>query len=187
LIVIDNFLKDGRAFKALSSSPFWGDPSFYWHLMSDLDNGIGSYVVSCILETELARRFPFENVLGFEYWPGVFSPADTHIEQGSDGDSYHLPIHVDKDENLYRATGEIIYPLFGAILYFLDSPIVGGELKYWTSKDDFVLVEPANNMLIMLDPTMPHGVREVKMGTRRSLTINFWDHVPELEGMAKYS
>ena len=181
MIIVDDFLKDEKALLAISSSPFWRDPAYYWHLMSDLDNGIGSYITSRILETELADKFPFEKALGFEYWPGVFSPDDDVVDVGEDGDLYHLDIHVDKDENLARATGEHVYPLFGAILYFLDSPIVGGELKYWTSKDEFVTIEPKHNRLLMLDPTVPHGVREVKLGIRRALTINWWDHQPHLE------
>lgn len=165
MIVIEKFL-DEKLFKAIGGSPFWGDPSFYWHNM-ELDNSIGSSIVR-----EIAARFPMKDVVGFEYWPSILTP-DTNK------DGYALEVHVDKDEILYERTGEIVYPLWGAILYWCED-VEGGELRYWLSKDEFQDVPPVSNQLIVLDPTAPHGVLEVSAGVRRALTINFWDHVPNL-------
>jgi len=103
------------------------------------------------------------------------------VDVGIDGDLYHLDVHVDKDENLARATGEFVYPLFGAILYFLEGDIEGGLLKYWVDEHTFKYVEAKNNRLIVFDPSQPHGVTEVTKGLRKALSINFWDHQPHLE------
>ena len=74
MIIFDNFLQDEKAFESIAYSPFWADPGYYWHLMSGLDNGIGSYVVSRMVEEQsIMNAYPFEKALGFEYWPGVFS------------------------------------------------------------------------------------------------------------------
>jgi len=182
LIIVDHFLQDERAFKAISSSPFWRDPAYYWHSMSDLDNGIGSYIVKQILEKQRIREeFPFERAVGFEYWPTVLSEDDDIIDIGEDGDLYSLDIHVDKDENLARATDEYVYPLFGAILYFLDLPIEGGNLKIWKDKNTYQIVEPADNRLVVFDSSKPHGVLAVKKGLRKSIAINFWENQPHLE------
>jgi len=167
MIVIENFL-DQELFSAIGASPFWKDSSFYWHLIDQLDNTIGSSVVR-----EIARRFPMKGVMGFEYWPSILTP-DVPVVDG-----FHLEVHVDKDELLYQRTGEIIYPLWGAILYWCED-VEGGELRYWLSKDEFQDIPPASNQLIVLDPTAPHGVLEVSAGVRRALTINFWDHIPTL-------
>ena len=183
MIILDNFLQDEKAFESIAYSPFWADPGYYWHLMSGLDNGIGSYVVSRMVEEQsIMNAYPFEKALGFEYWPGVFSHDDEGaVDVGIDGDLYHLDVHVDKDENLARATGEFVYPLFGAILYFLEEDIEGGLLKYWVDEHTFKYVEAKNNRLIVFDPSQPHGVTEVTKGLRKALSINFWDHKPHLE------
>ncbi|MFZ9079262.1 MAG: 2OG-Fe(II) oxygenase [Alphaproteobacteria bacterium] len=171
MLVIENFL-DKELFSAIGASPFWRDPSFYWHSIDELDNTIGSSVVR-----ELASRFPMKDVVGFEYWPGVLTP-DTPVET-TDGVKYHLDIHVDKDELLYSRTGEMVYPLWGAVLYWCED-VEGGELRYWLSKDEFQDIPPASNQLIVFDPTAPHGVLEVSAGVRRALSINFWGHIPTL-------
>jgi len=182
LIIVDDFLQDERAFKAISSSPFWRDPAYYWHFMSGLDNGIGSYLVSRILQLpNMMELFPFSKALGFEYWPTVLSADDDIIDIGEDGDLYSLDIHVDKDENLARATGEYVYPLFGALVYFLDEEVEGGNLKYWKDEHTYKEVEPKNNRLIVFDSSKPHGVLAVKKGLRKSIAINFWENQPHLE------
>jgi hypothetical protein len=182
IIVIDDFLQDTKALRSISKSPFWRDPAYYWHLMTGLDNGIGSYIVSRIVEQQdLLNAWPFEKALGFEYWPTVLNDDDDILEVGEDGDIYSLDLHVDKDENLARATGEYVYPLFGALLYFLDSEIKGGLLKIWIDDHTYKMIEPKDNRLIVFDSSKPHGVTAVQKGLRRSIAINFWDHQPHLE------
>jgi hypothetical protein len=152
--------------------------------MSGLDNGIGSYLVSRILEVpNVMDIFPFKKALGFEYWPTVLSGDDDHVDVGEDGDLYSLDIHVDKDENLAEATGEFVYPLFGALIYFLDEEVQGGNLKYWKDAHTYKEIEPQNNRLIVFDSSKPHGVRAVTKGLRKSIAINFWENQPHLEAL----
>lgn len=175
MIIFDNFITQKKHFESISKSPFWEDQSYYWHSMDNLDKGIGSWVVQKILQTSARNFFPFEKACGFEYWPGVISHEDELLDVGIDGENYHLNIHVDKDEILYEETGEFSFPLFGAILYFLEEDIEGGLLRYWVNEHTYQDIECKNNRLIVFDPSCPHGVTQVTKGVRKALSINFWE------------
>ena len=173
--VLDNFLAP-KLYNAISSSPFWLDPSFYWHDMN-LDQSVGSHIVAAL---QKVQGTPFDAIIGFEYWGSTFSTDDEHVCTGEDGASYHLDIHVDKDEILHRETDEFVYPQWGAIVYWCDE-VEGGEFRYWKDSHTFVDIKATSNRCVILDPSKPHGVLEVTSGIRRAITINFWDRFIRLK------
>jgi len=175
VIVIDNFLTDDKALQAINYSKFWEDKSFYFRKADfngfekvDSKGSIGSYIVERMLEeSEIVENYPCYSAYGYEYWPTVLMPGmDTQEE---DGQVYSLDIHSDYDVVKYNETGELSYPLFGAILYFGNEDVVGGFLQVENKE-----IKPINNRLVVFDSAKPHGVTEVTKGIRKSIAINFW-------------
>lgn len=81
----------------------------------------------------------------------------------------HVEGHQDKDEKLFKRTGELVFPIISLVYY----PVykgTGGELLLY---DEAVLaVKPKR--LIIFDSSIFHAVNEVQ-GERISLGINPWD------------
>ena len=113
----------------------------------------------------LARRVlacvgggPYEAV---EYWTNS-APAGTR-----------LPLHTDKDEELFRRSGRVVSPALSAVYYADACRFTGGALEVAS-----VLVAPRTDRLVVFAGDLPHAVRRVTKGTRRSLVLNLWRHAP---------
>lgn len=189
MIVIDNFLTDENAVRSIQNSPFWQDPSFYWRKMdfdgwkdiNQKDSSIGSYIVERMLqESKLLEEFPFYSALGYEYWPTVLGP-ESERDEGEDGDYYSLAIHADYDVVKAVETGEMAFPMFGAIMYFGNEDVEGGLLKIWRNENEYAVIEPKHNRLVVFESHNPHGVTAVTAGVRKSIAINFWKEPIMLE------
>ena len=174
--IIDNFLTDEKVVHSINYSKFWEDKSFYFRKADftgfekvNSKESIGSYIVERMLEEpEIVETYPCYSAYGYEYWPTVLLPGmDTHKQE--DGAVYSLDIHSDYDVVKYNETGELSYPLFGAILYFGNEDVEGGLLKVENKE-----IEPIHNRLVVFDSAQPHGVTEVTQGIRKSIAINFW-------------
>lgn len=186
MLVIDNFISDQEALHSINISPFWEDNSYYWKAMDmkwrqrwealeEKKGSIGEYLVNLILDhPEVVDKFPVYSPVGFEYWPTILM-AGMDLQTEEDG-IYSLNIHTDFDLAKYKTTGEVKYPLFGAIVYFGNEEVEGGELRVWETNDitNFATVKPINNRLVVFDSHKPHGVFEVTKGIRKSIAINFW-------------
>lgn len=180
MIVIDNFLTDEKAVHNINYSKFWEDKSYYFRKADfkgfntfEEKSTVGAYIVNRMLqESELIEAFPFFSAYGYEYWPTVLMPGmEPEIE--FDHESYSLAIHSDYDVAKYMKTGELCYPMFGAILYFGNEGVEGGKLRVWESVD-YEEVDPIHNRLVVFDSSKMHGVTEVTKGIRKSIAINFW-------------
>ena len=128
-------------------------------------------------EPELFDEYPFYSAYGYEYWPTVLMPGmDTDTDE--DGEVYSLAMHCDYDVVKYNETGELSYPMFGAILYFGNHDVEGGLLKVEDKS-----IEPIHNRLVVFNSAKPHGVTKVTKGIRKSIAINFWlEPIMTLEG-----
>lgn len=183
MIVIDNFLTEPSAVVAIDKSPFWEDKSFYWRKLDykgweeygeDKATTIGSYIVDRMLQEEsIVNEFPMFSAIGYEYWPTVLLPG-MDVDEDENGDRYSLAIHADYDVVKAVETGELSFPMFGAILYFDNHNVEGGLLRVWENENTYREVEPVHNRLVVFESHKPHGVTEVTRGIRKSIAINFW-------------
>lgn len=109
-----------------------------------------------ILVQTAAKFFDLESMVGCEYW----SHYGTRPQW-----------HVDKDEALKGATGEIACPLC-SIVYYADVDAVGGAFMTETAS-----IKPVTNRMIVFSPGVLHGVEEYT-GTRMSVAVNPWAKPP---------
>jgi hypothetical protein len=176
MLIFDNFIADAHALKNITNSPFWERKSFYWNdaLFSDTKrtHGIGEYLVELMMAHPIiAKEYSFERAAGFEYWPTV-----TTEHSVSEDPDYSLDIHSDFDILRYETTEEVRYPLFGAVIYFGNEDVVGGDLRAWEDNEELCkVVEPKGNRIVVFQSDKPHGITSVKSGTRKSIAINFWE------------
>ena len=94
--------------------------------------------------------------------------------------------HFDKDEELWKNTGEVVSPVIGTIYYPCkeNDDIQGGKLVIWNTKDsniteDYELIAPKYNRLIIFDASQLHAVQVVKKGVRKAIAINLWAKMPQ--------
>lgn len=120
------------------------------------------------------------SVAGVEYWSNTFPT-------GRD-----LGIHQDKDEAIYWATkqsstdvGVNIHPILGTIFYPPSESWFEGGTLYIHEIDQvgqinhvLATVAPAPNTLVVFRGDLPHGVTQVRNGTRRSIAVNVWGRTP---------
>lgn len=88
--------------------------------------------------------------------------------------NYHTPHkHYDKDEELFRQTGKLSFPLCG-IVYYPFINMEGGQIVF---PDAGIAITPKTNRAIFFKGNLLHdGVPFV--GTRQSIGINPWREVP---------
>ena len=110
-------------------------------------------------------------IAGFEYWANVL---------GAEGTCYQ-GWHKDKDEKVYKETGEVVCPTTGTIFYCFPHDIDGGYLEIAKGEDltDVERIEPVYNRLIIFDASRWHRVSRVYRGVRRAFLVNLWTHKPK--------
>ena len=111
------------------------------------------------------------------------------------------PWHIDKDELLFRTTGEIKPTKLSTIFYhecnlppqegrlrLIDAPWEktknwkrANENEMWTDRADYQMhIRPVPNRLVIFSPMIYHIVESFNTmnenSERRSLLLNFWDH-----------
>ena len=176
VLVFDNFIADRGTLKGITNSPFWERKCFYWNDAlfggSERTNGIGEYLVELMMKHPAIRKeYPFERAAGFEYWPTV-----TTQHSVSEDPEYALDIHSDFDILRYETTDEVRHPLFGAVIYFGNEDVTGGDLRVWEDDEETCkIVEPIGNRIVLFQSDKPHGITSVSTGIRKSIAINFWE------------
>ena len=109
---------------------------------------------------ELAQKFfDIGSYSGFELWTHYGSKPEWHY---------------DKDEFLYRRTGELKFPLC-SILYY---PFIGDNLIKGEFVTENLKITPITNRAIIFSPGIYHSVNEY-VGERFSLILNPWTTKPE--------
>ena len=80
--------------------------------------------------------------------------------------------HVDKDEQRYKQSGDVDYPMC-SIVYYADINVTGGSFL-----TDTINVMPITNRMIIFSKGIMHSVAPYS-GTRLSVAINPWSHKPQ--------
>jgi hypothetical protein len=85
----------------------------------------------------------------------------------------HTPYpHYDKDEALYKKTGQVRFSLCGIVYYPYEKDLEMGHLLF-----NEISIKPITNRLVVFRPDLFHtGVQH--KGTRVSIGINPWDNKP---------
>lgn len=109
-----------------------------------------------LLLKQAAKFFDLSSMVGSEYWAHYGTRPDWH---------------VDKDEKLYKMSGNTEFPIC-SIVYYADVDVIGGNFMTETAT-----VKPITNRMIVFAPGLVHGV-EPYTGTRLAVSINPWAHKP---------
>ena len=113
------------------------------------------------------------NLVGFEYWTGIYGPDQANKDLGP---------HYDKDELHWARTGgqedgEVIRPVIGTVYYPKPMDIDGGYLEIFSKGEDNEpeRIQPVYNRLVIFDAgNHKHRVTEVTRGIRYAIAINLW-------------
>jgi hypothetical protein len=156
LIVLDNVLDDSRRSAVVDFFSSGAQArSMKWHQWTLADAQVDPSPMAVLVQ-HAAKFFDLASMVGCEYW----SHYGTRPQW-----------HVDKDEELKSATGEIACPLC-SIVYYADVDAVGGAFMTET-----VSIKPVTNRMIVFSPGILHGVEEYT-GTRMSVAVNPWSKAP---------
>lgn len=156
LIVLDDVLdeanrvavRDYFASSAEARKFSWADGSL------DVLCGYGSPMSNLL---NVARKyFDLSGMAGCEYWAHYGTRPDWHI---------------DKDEELYKISGNLSCPIC-SIVYYADIDVAGGEFMTET-----ITVAPVTNRMLIFSPGLMHGVAKFE-GTRLSVAVNPWVNKP---------
>lgn len=175
MIVIDNFIKDPSFIKQLEDNKdylFGDNGSYHWWngWWNSSDDTIKKQLISYIWRDY--PIYPSVNLDGFEYWTGQFGEGMPNASLG---------MHLDKDEALWKNTGEISSPIVGTVFYPVEMDIDGGYLEVFSNGPEKQpeRIRAKHNRLIIFDAGgVHHRVTEVTRGTRSAVAINLWDKKP---------
>lgn len=170
MIVIDDFVKDNKLLRKINTSNFFNDSSYMW--WDGWWNSPADTVKKELIQYIWGDNSPMEplEIKGFEYWTGVYGR-----------DKKELPMHYDKDEQLFQKTGEIVTPLIGTIFYPWYTDIEGGYLEIYSKGENNPpeVIEPKFNRLIIFPAGQhSHRVTPVTKGVRHAIAINLWREPP---------
>lgn len=178
MIIIDDFVKDSRLLKEIDNNKkhfFSDNGNYYWWegWWSSPPNSLKKRLINYLWADN--SPYPSVTIGGFEYWTGQFGP-----DAGSD----YLNMHVDKDEALWKETGEISSPIIGTVFYPVPMDIEGGYLEIFTHGEDKEpeRIEAKFNRLIIFDAGgTHHRVSKVTKGLRSAIAVNLWAEKPSGE------
>jgi len=173
IIVIDNFIKDRSLLDKIQNDPnFFSDPGqYYW--WDGWWNSPANSVKKELIEYIWAENCPITKtftIQGFEYWTGIQSSVD-------DGFNDKLDLHIDKDEELMKATGELSTPDIGTVYYPEQDLFGGGMLEIYShgpDKDPERIYARPNRLIIFDAGKYYHRVSNVTSGIRKAIAINLW-------------
>ena len=110
MIIIDDFVKDEVLLREIDNDETFFGPNgnfMWWGGWWDSPaNTIKKELIEYIWRyNDPTRGYQIE---GFEYWTGVYGPSKPNKDLGT---------HLDKDELLYKETGELVRPVIGTVFY----------------------------------------------------------------------
>ena len=171
MIIIDEFVKDVSLLQDIEANKeefFSDNGNYYW--WSGWWDSPADTLKKKLIQYMWSDNSPYKpvTVSGFEYWTGQFGP-----DQGSD----YLNMHLDKDEALWKETGEISSPIIGTVFYPVEMEIEGGYLEIFNHGVDKEpeRIEAKFNRLIIFDAGgTHHRVTQVTKGLRSAIAVNLW-------------
>jgi len=178
VLIIDNFIKDESLLSEINTdASFFSDPGEYYFWSGWWDspaNTTKKKLIKHIWGDAFPLNMVFDTV-GFEYWTGIQTadPASPYND--------NLEAHFDKDEELFKLTGELQKPLIGCIYYPQQSEFEGGMLEIFTEgmdKDPERIYARSNRLIIFDAGNLAHRVSQITKGTRRAIAISLWGEDP---------
>lgn len=172
MIIIDDFLNDSQ-WDQFTYEGLWYTPKTYeWLSVDQTTRNIWDEIAAHIWAHVDTRGYvELGSFEGIEHWTNIMRP-----------DAFpDLPLHYDKDEYLWRETGEIRVPKMGSVLYAHDSQPEGGYLEL---KDEWGVAEriaPIPNRLIIFPSGLPHQVTATTKFDRKVFATNIWTTKPSEE------
>lgn len=183
MIIVDDFIKDESLLEEIRNDEtffsqngtymWWGGP---W-------NSPASTLKQRLIEEIWIKNSPWDFprynpiiLSGFEYWTGQYSASDVN-----DNHKDNLVIHYDKDEPLWRETGEIVTPLMGTVFYPVPMDIDGGYLEIFSKgrEGEIERIHAKYNRLVIFEAgKYLHRVSPVTRGLRSAIAINLWSPPP---------
>jgi hypothetical protein len=174
ILVIDDFIKDQNLLRDISNdNNFFSDPGIYYWWDGWWNNEaktLKQRLIDHIWSDNCPLSAPM-SIRGFEYWTGI---QTSNTETGF---ANNLGNHYDKDEELFKLTGEIATPSMGTVYYPEQDAFEGGMLEIYTEGIDNTpeVVYAKPNRLIIFDAgKYVHAVTPVTKGTRKAIAINLW-------------
>jgi hypothetical protein len=168
MIIIDNFIEDKNLLDRIDKDETFFGPNgnFMWWdgWWSSPANTIKKELIEHIWRyNDPTRGYQIE---GFEYWTGVYGPSKPNKDLGT---------HLDKDELLYKETGELVRPVIGTVYYPKNVEFEGGYLEIESGGEVERIKATYNRLIIFPAGHHPHRVTHVTSGTRYAIAINLWD------------
>ncbi len=127
-----------------------------WHIITKNDLENDNSPIALLLE-QASKYFDLSDMVGVEYWANYNSQSDWHI---------------DKDEKLYKQTGQLKHPICSIVYYANINDIVGGNLITATES-----ISPITNRMVIFSSNVLHRV-EPYTGARLSVAVNPWSNKP---------
>jgi hypothetical protein len=171
MIIIDNFIKDEVLLNEIDKDETFFGPNGNFMWWDGWWNSPANTIKKRLIEYIWRYNSPDEsyNIVGFEYWTGVYGPDKPNKDLGT---------HYDKDELHYKRTGEIIRPVVGTVFYPKNVEFEGGYLEIENHNGELERIQAKYNRLIIFDAgSALHRVTQVTNGTRYAIAINLWDKV----------
>jgi len=174
MIIIDNFLGDTH-WKQFTYEGLWYQPKTYeWLGMDQPTRSVWDEIAAHIWMYIDAREYvELGEFAGIEHWTNVMS-ADGY-------GTPDLPLHYDKDEYLWRETGEVRVPKIGSVLYAHDEQPEGGYLEMIDENGVAERIAALPNRLIIFPSGLPHQVTTTTSGVRKVFATNVWHTKPSEE------
>ena len=178
MIIIDDFLTESE-WNQFTYEGLWYKPKTYQWLSADdatsmpyrsVWDQIAAHIWMYIDARQYIELGSFE---GIEHWTNIMS-ADGY-------GTPDLPLHYDKDEYLWRETGEIRVPKIGSVLYAHDNQPEGGYLELLDENGVSERIAPIPNRLIIFPSGLPHQVTATTSGIRKVFATNIWHTKPSSE------
>ena len=175
MIVIDDFIQDQVFLDIISTDEtFFGPNGNFMWWNGWWNNEPITKKQHLIKNIWASNSVPgISNLVGFEYWTGIYGPDQANKDLGP---------HYDKDELHWARTGgqeggEIIRPVIGTVYYPKPMGIDGGYLEIFSKGEDNEpeRIQPVYNRLVIFDAgNHKHRVTEVTRGIRYAIAINLW-------------
>ena len=172
MIVIDNFIKDEVLLNEIDQDETFFGPNGNFMWWDGWWNSGANTVKKRLIEYLWRYNSPDEsyNIMGFEYWTGVYGPDKPNKDLGR---------HFDKDELHFKETGEIIRPMMGTVYYPKDTEFEGGYLEIESGGEQVEVIKPVYNRLVIFPAgEYAHRVTNVTSGVRHAIAINLWGTIP---------
>ncbi len=136
--------------------------TFYWYDLSQPDKSAPQNPIEELAQLVVRAVAP-PTLAGCEYWTNTLAA----------GERMHR--HQDKDEKRFWRTRQVVHPHIGTVFYPRHVDHAGGDLVV----NGETAVPTAHNRLVAFRGDLAHEVRNVESGSRHSIAINLWTHMPD--------